>query len=149
MVPTKRILTSLQLCGYMLYVKVYCTSGALCRICALARCWPVFANGTLLRMGRLDSPRLSSPRLASPLLSQCCRTRASFPSHVAERHSHSSRHPATEEVTAWHICEHNLRKEQSQKAGSEQLGMQELFSHLLVFLPPSAFNSGNLTVFAQ
>lgn len=35
LVPTKRVLTSLWLCGYMLYVKVYCTSGALCRICAL------------------------------------------------------------------------------------------------------------------
>lgn len=60
LVPTKRVLTSLQLCGYILYVKVYCTSGALCRVCALPRCWPLFANGALLRMGRLVSSRLVS-----------------------------------------------------------------------------------------
>lgn len=60
LVPTKRVLTSLRLCGYMLYVKVYCTSGALCRICALPRCWPLFANGALLRTGGLVSPRRAS-----------------------------------------------------------------------------------------
>lgn len=42
-----------------------------------------------------------------------------------------------------------MGKEQSQKAGLEQLSVQEPFSHLLVFIPSSAFTSGNVTVFAQ
>lgn len=61
---TKRVLTSLWLCGYMLYDKVYCTSGALCRTCALPRCWPLFANGALLGMGA--SSHHVSPHSALP-----------------------------------------------------------------------------------
>lgn len=40
-------------------------------------------------------------------------------------------------------------EEQSHKVGSEQLSVQETFSHLLVFIRSPVFTSGNVTVFAQ
>lgn len=119
LVPTKRVLTSLRLCGYMLYVKVYCTSGALCRICALLRCWPLFANRVLLRMGKLVSSRLTSRSAAGHRLHSLPTQRGDTAiCHI----------PLTQRRSqAGHICKHNLYKEQSQKAGSVHLSMQELF----------------------
>lgn len=53
LVPTKRALTCFWLCGCMLHVRVYCTSGAPCRVSASPGYWPSSANGALLRRERL------------------------------------------------------------------------------------------------
>lgn len=126
LVSTKRALTSLWLCGYMLYVKVYCPSGALCTTRALPRCWPLFANGALRRTGRLLSPCLASCSAAGHRL--CSR-----PTQLSDT---AIRHIPSAQRGSWtgQIHKHNLGKGQSQK-GSVHLSVQELvLIYLYLFL---------------
>lgn len=121
LVPTRRALTCFWLCGYMLHVKVYCSSV------------PCLVIDLPLQM---DPCKEGEACLVSPHPSLRCWVWDSSPSQAAQRQSSLS-HPLPQ--WAGHLCRHSLGEEQSQ-----EVCRSLLLIYLYLFIPFSAFTSADM-----